>query len=110
MSRTEVKNVIFAAAFGADAVTGSFVQIWAQPMEDQEMPLVIIDNRGVRRYEGFSNLPYFAQRYIEEIENRFDIAHRSGNSHPNIDAQSIGVLLAKCGMPGHEKDIYRALD
>lgn len=110
MSRAEFFNKEWMVAFGADHVCGSWVQIWEQPHDEQDTPLVDINNSGVNVYGDTQKLPEMARKYLDGVVARYEYARLGGNMYPNIDADTISTLLAKVGFPGMSKDVYRVLD
>ena len=69
-----------------DHITSSFIQVWQQPVDEQDNALLIIDNTGVHNY-GFTHPKLDA--FIKEIETRFVSARRKGNLRPNLDEGTI---------------------
>lgn len=57
MSRKEWNNEQFQFVAGVDRVTGPFIQIWLQPVEDQDCAEVVIDNQGCRASGSWQLLP-----------------------------------------------------
>lgn len=110
MSRVEHSNDKFMVAFGADELTGSFVQIWAQPLDDQDTSLVAIDNMGVRTISDIFKLPESALKYINSISSRFDYARENGNQHPNIDHTTVTQLLNMLGFHNMGAEVKRTFD
>ena len=112
MSRVEKEIEKYMAAFGVDHATGTFVQIWEQPHDDQDAPLVRIDNMGIWTpldYE--EKLSESVQDFLNDIHQRYIYSKRHGNPRPNIDAGTVGRLLVMLGFdPEIEREVYRTFD
>ena len=111
MGRTEIQNERFVAAYGCTDLTGNFVEIWKQPVNEQTAPLLHIDNSGVTMTnQGRSNLPYAAKWLADEIRVLFQIAEEDGKESPKLDAMAITILLTRCLFEVYEMDIRIDLD
>jgi len=111
MSRQEFENEDWMFAVGADSFTGSFLQIWKQPHDQQDTPLLVIDNMGVRPSGDNMGLPHGTNRLIEETVERYRLAMEHGNPRPNIDAGTICSFAHSLGFSRDiDMDIYRVLD
>ncbi|HEY2510157.1 MAG TPA: hypothetical protein VGI39_04855 [Polyangiaceae bacterium] len=116
MSRVEKHNDRFAIAFGVDHVTSSYVQVWRQPMDKQEQPLIVIDNQGTR----YSRLaaermmpPGLVDRaagFLRSVEHRFARARARGVPYPNLDAETAAALFELFGFPDMLREVREAFD
>jgi hypothetical protein len=98
-------------AVGADPFTGSFFQIWKQPHSEQDLPVLVIDNMGVRPWPEPLGLPHQTCRLIAETTERYRLAREHGNPKPNIDAGTICLFAHSLGFPGDiDMEIYKVLD
>ena len=113
MSRGEIGGDKYTIAFGVDHVTGAFVQLWVNPIDEQDCAAVIIDSFGVRvEEEQMSALDEKTLRYVDEQRKRFEIWHKSGRSGlPNIDTDvAIGLAKSIEGFPDITTEVYKAFD
>jgi len=115
MTRIEKSNEKYMVAFGVDRVTGSFVQVWQQPHDEQDGALIRIDNQGVLLDEEQpialeDIIGTSAWNYLMGIKSRYEIAGRGGNNAPNIDYETASILLTKLGFPGLRREIHAAFD
>lgn len=111
MSRKEFEVDDWMFAVGADPFTGSFLQIWRQPHDQQDTPLLVIDNMGVRPSGNNMGLPHRTNRLIEETTERYRLARQHGNPRPNIDAGTISEFAYSLGFAKDiDMEIFKVLD
>ena len=111
MSRREVENEKWMIAIGADSVTGSFIQVWNQPHDEQDQPIIVIDNMGVSPREDLSSTPGTFQAIVTETAQRFELARSKGNHYPNLDADTMCRMAKALGFDSSvDRIIYEALD
>lgn len=115
MSRIEKKNEKFAIAFGADGTTGSYVQVWHNPMDEQDGAFINVNNLGVSVDEDQpvtvkDIIGESAWQYLMGIKVRYKLAKENGNPRPNIDYETASIFLTKLGFPGLKPEIYAAFD
>jgi hypothetical protein len=126
MSRIERSNERFMIAFGVDRVTSAYVQVWAQPHEEQDTYLLAIDNLGVHlsRTEEEPAIPLITNmlngtdflervcRLVTQFERRFSDAKRAGNPYPNLGVSDILEVAQVFGFRGvvFENAVHSAID
>jgi hypothetical protein len=112
MPREEFETEEYMAAVGVDRHTGTFVQVWKQPHQEQDGAALIIDNRGVLVYdkEVVDGFPPAALAYLDGITARYEYARDGGNNAPNIDAETVGTFLSRMGFPSLTMKIYKIFD
>src|SRR5436190_21560071 len=96
MSRFTMDNEKYHFVMGADRTTSAFFQIWQQHHEEQDMPLIGVDNQGVHIY---GDIPDGLKRKIKELIDRFEISKQKGNLYPNIDLETINDIARRLGFP-----------
>lgn len=110
MSREEIVGEKFTIAFGVDHMTGAFVQLWANPADEQDGALVRIDSHGVDTdNESEEPVDPAIQRFLERTDKRFKDFHRDKpGEYPNIDEQLV-IELARVagGFPDIAMTVYR---
>lgn len=115
MSRTEKSSDKFDVAFGVDVITGTFVQVWHHPMDEQDGSFIHINNRGVEVDEDQpvsvkDIIGESAWNYLMGIKARYRLAQENGNPAPNIDAETVSIFLTKLGFAGLGREVRAALD
>ncbi len=108
MSRECFNNEQYQLVVGVDRLTSSFIQVWHQPAEEQDFPILIIDNMGVQED---LEVPNELKTLVEETKDRFKRSREKGNLYPNLDAATIFRFADKLGFNQdiHLK-IYSILD
>lgn len=84
MSRKTWDNREWHFVAGADRVTSSFFELWRQPWEEQDCPVLMANNTGIAVYEE-EGLPTDLLRAIKDLRSLYELARRLGNPYPNLD-------------------------
>lgn len=109
MSRRTITNDQVAFVYGVDHATSGFIQVWALPEDDQDEPMLIVDNMGVRPshdlYKAFLSIDLLRRvhRHFGRLGDRFQAAMNAGNPRPNI---TTSVVVAAAEIFGfHREDL-----
>lgn len=111
MSRFSKENIKYSFVFGLDRATGPFFQVWQQPAEDMEVPVVQADRMGIRAdLQQAAAMNRRLARLFQHTDERFQMAREMGNLYPNLDAGTINDFAEACGIEGLYEEIAAALD
>lgn len=94
--------------WGVDHATGTFCQVWAQPHDEQDEPLVTIDNLGVRSIA--KALKPEVNAFLNSVKARFQAAKAQGNFYPNVDEETVAQLFAFFGFHHMRAEIHVTFD
>jgi hypothetical protein len=82
---------------GFDSTTSTFVEVWRQPYDDQDQPVLMVNNTGVRVYD--DNLPPAVLRAMTHLRGLFADAKSMGNPYPNLGAEHANLIARAFGFP-----------
>jgi hypothetical protein len=94
---------------GVDHVTSSFFQVWRQPHEEFDCPVISANNQGIFVSNGYAdededgndrpewNLPQSLSRIVEDFEHLFATCRRTGIPYPNLDWEHADKVARACG-------------
>lgn len=109
MSRKEIVGEKLTIAFGVDHATGAFVQLWKNPINDQDASIVKIDSFGISGNKKSKHLSEEVRVFLDQTQKRFDLFKQNRPSErPNIDEQIV-IDMAKHagGFPDIAKEVYQ---
>lgn len=110
MSREEVIGENLTIAFGVDTITGAFAQLWTNPADEQDAPLIRIDSNGIDIIiEAEPAFPPPLKRFVADLVERYRVFEaKNPGDRPNIGEQDV-IALARAagGFPEIAMDVYR---
>jgi hypothetical protein len=110
MSRVEFNNKDWRFVAGSDDVTGTFMQIWIQPADEQDCAIVSIDNQGVTSY--FEDwIPPSRWLAIRNLIDETDKRYKASNiKYSNLDFVPICKFRQLLGFDKSiDRQIYEAI-